>query len=325
MDCGREPGGKSAEKLGVCQAACDPNFDGFNRGKNAGRLCWLVAGTFCSGAVQGTFAEKRLSCRNCKFYKMVQDDEGTANLRFGPVNVVAHTHIGLVGKSNEDRYLIKKLDGGMIMLAVADGLGGEVAGDFAAELTRAMLAGIQDLQGMHEIELLSSIIKETDLAIREKAENDSDLEAMGSTLVCVLLRDGMIQWAHVGDSRLYLFRDGKLIQMTEDQTLARFLINVGEITPEQALTHYSKNVMDQYMGCGICEPETGKTELVKNDLLMLTTDGLHKLVSEEKLITILNSPASLEARAESAVRHALEAGGKDNITIIAAEIHSSKN
>lgn len=324
MNCGRELGGKNIGTLGVCPAACEPAFDGFNRGKNAGRLCWLVAGTFCSEVVQGTFAEKRLSCRGCKFYKTVQDDEGTASLNADSVNIVAHTHIGLVRQSNEDRYLIRKLVDGTVMIAVADGLGGEVGSDFAAELTRAALVGIQHLWKGNEIESLSSFIKETDLSISEKADNDPDLEGMGSTLVCVLLKDGFIQWLHAGDSRLYLFRKGCLKQMTEDQTFARFLVEEGEITPEEALTDYSRKVMDQYVGCGICEPEIGKMELMENDLLILTTDGLHNMVSEEKLISILNTPTSLEAMAESAVRQALESGGRDNITIVAAKIEPSR-
>ena len=68
MKCGREPGGKKADELGVCPAAGDSSFDGLNRGKNAGRICWAVAGTFCGGEVQGSFADKRKSCMRCDFF-----------------------------------------------------------------------------------------------------------------------------------------------------------------------------------------------------------------------------------------------------------------
>ncbi len=81
MKCGREPGGEKAEDLGVCPAAADSSFDGINRGKNAGRFCWAVAGTFCGGKVQGSFAEKRESCLGCDFFKSVRAEEGTANLQ----------------------------------------------------------------------------------------------------------------------------------------------------------------------------------------------------------------------------------------------------
>lgn len=75
MDCGREQGGKNTDELGVCPAAADTSYDGINSGKNAGRVCWAVAGTFCGGCVQGAYADKRASCRNCSFYQMVQDQE----------------------------------------------------------------------------------------------------------------------------------------------------------------------------------------------------------------------------------------------------------
>jgi hypothetical protein len=79
MMCGREKGGKNATKYGVCPAAADQSFDGINSGKCGGRICWAVAGTFCGGAPQGSFVEKRSSCLNCDFYQMVQDEEGMAN------------------------------------------------------------------------------------------------------------------------------------------------------------------------------------------------------------------------------------------------------
>ena len=79
MKCGREPGGAKARKLGVCPAAGDTTFDGFNQGINAGRLCWLVAGTFCGGTAQGTYAEKCVSCKQCNFYQTVHSEKETTD------------------------------------------------------------------------------------------------------------------------------------------------------------------------------------------------------------------------------------------------------
>jgi hypothetical protein len=81
MKCGRQPGGDNAGELGVCPAADDRSYDGINCGQNAGRFCWAVAGTFCGGKVQGTFADKRESCLSCGFFNKVRAEEGTANLR----------------------------------------------------------------------------------------------------------------------------------------------------------------------------------------------------------------------------------------------------
>jgi hypothetical protein len=78
MKCGRGPEGENVAELGVCPAATDNSYDGINFGKNAGRFCWSVAGTLCDGQVQGTFAEKRISCISCDFFKLVQKEEGAS-------------------------------------------------------------------------------------------------------------------------------------------------------------------------------------------------------------------------------------------------------
>jgi len=319
MKCGREPEGAKARELGTCPAAVDTTFNGFNEGINAGRLCWLVAGTFCGGMAQGSFAEKSVSCKQCNFYQTVHEEKGTTTQSVYPFKIFAATHIGRVRKANEDRYFIKKLDDGAILLAVADGLGGEPAGDYAAEIVRGRLAGIHQITKGDEEQQLSALVKEADLAVYNEAESDPDLVGMGTTLVCALLRDGFVHWVHVGDSRMYVLQDRQLIKITEDQTFARFLLEEGEITPQQAPTHYSRNVLDQTVGCGICEPETGRLEFKKGDFLILTTDGLHKKIATETLISLLVAETDLETKAKSLVEAALDSGGKDNITLVIAE------
>ncbi len=320
--CGREPGGEKAAELGVCPAAADSAFDGFNLGVNAGRICWLVAGTFCKGQVQGTFAEKRLSCRHCDFYKQIHADKGTTYFQSENENICSVTHIGRIRKVNEDRYLIKKLSDRSMLLAVADGLGGDVASDYAAEITRGKLAGIEHVPKGDELRYLERLVKEIDHSICSESEKNPDLEGMGSTLVGVLLRNGFVHWVHVGDSRLYILRENRLIQITEDQTLARFLLEEGEISPEQALTHYSRHIMDQCVGDGFCEPETGLLEVQKDDLLILSTDGLHKEIHFTTMMSLLNAETDLETKAESLAQAALDTGGRDNITVLIAELQN---
>jgi hypothetical protein len=77
LKCGREPGGEKASSLGVCPVASNTECDGINGGKNAGRICWAIAGTFCSGKVQGTFAQKKVSCMSCEVFKRIKAEEGT--------------------------------------------------------------------------------------------------------------------------------------------------------------------------------------------------------------------------------------------------------
>ena len=229
------------------------------------------------------------------------------------------THIGLVRKSNEDRYLIKELKDKSVLIAVADGLGGEVAGDYAAEILRGKLAGLNQITRDNEQPELDQLARAIDRTIYTESQENNDLEGMGSTLVGVLLRDRIAYWVHVGDSRLYLLRNGTLTQVTEDQTLARFLLEEGEITAEQMPTHYSRHVMDQCVGCGYVEPETGRLDLLAGDLLVLSTDGLHREIPENTLKSILNMDTNLEIKARELVEAALGAGGKDNITVVMAQ------
>lgn len=81
LKCGREPGGAKSTELGVCPAAIDTSSNGLNGGENGGRICWAVAGTFCGGKVQGTFAEKQISCMICDFMKKVKEKEGPAKFK----------------------------------------------------------------------------------------------------------------------------------------------------------------------------------------------------------------------------------------------------
>ena len=229
------------------------------------------------------------------------------------------THIGLVRKSNEDRYLIKELKDKSVLMAVADGLGGEVAGDYAAEILKGKLAGIDHISRNNEEPELDQLARAVDQTIYGEGQENNALEGMGSTLVGVLLRERIAYWVHVGDSRLYLLRGGRLTQITEDQTLARFLLEEGEITAEQLPNHYSRHVMDQCVGCGYAEPETGCLNLLDGDLLVLSTDGLHGEIPENTLHSILNTDTSLENKAKALVKAALDAGGKDNITVVMAQ------
>ena len=237
----------------------------------------------------------------------------------GSNHVFGITHIGLVRKSNEDRYLIKELKDKSVLIAVADGLGGEVAGDYAAEIVTGELECLDHISRNNEQPELDQLARVADRAIYAEGQENDAFEGMGSTLVGVLLRKRIAHWVHVGDSRLYLLRNGMLAQVTEDQTLARFLLKEGEITAEQLPNHYSRHVMDQCVGCGYADPETGCLNLRDGDLLVLSTDGLHGEISENTLYSILNYDTSLENKAKALVKAALDAGGKDNITVVMAQ------
>ncbi len=338
MKCGRGPGqikpgqikssesksrGPNNDKCDICPATIGSSLDGFNEGKMAGRSCWLIAGTFCSNTISGTFAEKIESCRYCDFYRHVNKGSGQTRLRIDNIDVFGLTHIGLHKKINEDRYLFRQMEDRSLLLAVADGLGGDVSSDFAAEIVKGTLVGLQKLIVGNEISQLMRMVLDLDIMISRKAETQPDLEGMATTLVCGILKKDYFHWINVGDSRLYLLRDKKLIQLSEDQTLAKFLIEEGELLPEKAREHYSYDILDQCIGYGECAPQTGTLKVKKNDLLVLLTDGLHKMVSKKKELSILNNDTTIETKTKLLNQAALDSGGEDNITIVLARINQT--
>lgn len=322
-DCGRQPGGSKAEKEGVCPAAVENTLHMFNNGLKGGRACWLVAGTFCDQKISGTFAEKIDTCKNCGFYKMVQDEEHSFKSTEDNFSFYAATHVGLVRKSNEDRYLVKKFKDGTILFAVADGMGGQAAGDFAAEVIRGKMANMSSIPRGKETDTLSSLAVVTDKVLIDLGEKDEQLEGLGTTLLCVFIRDNKAFWVHVGDSRLTIFRGGKLLQMTKDQNLARYLVEEGEISLEEVASHYSRNILDQALGNAMEEPETGTVLLEPGDTLLLTTDGFHNPVLPDVITAELQKQEDLKTTADSLVSCALAKGGTDNITIVIAHYTGS--
>lgn len=231
----------------------------------------------------------------------------------------ALTHIGKVRKNNEDRYLIREMLDGSVLLAVADGMGGEAGGEYAAKILSEKLAGIREIPE-HEEHRLALLIKDADRAIFEEAVKRPSLEGMGTTVTAALVRDGVVHWVQVGDSRLYLLHGHELVQITKDQNMAAFLVSEGEITEEEARAHPLRNLLEQCVGCGECEPDTANFEVDKGDLILLATDGLYVEVSRGTLVSILWSRQDVGSKANSLIKAALEAGGRDNVTVVLGEI-----
>jgi len=321
MNCGRGPDNFGKKNCSICPATQPSSLDGLNEGKNSGRACWLIAGTFCDNEISGTYAEKINSCRDCAFYKEVNTVFGQTRLSIDNVDIFGFTHIGHNKKTNEDRYIFRQMKDKSLLLAVADGLGGDVSSDFAAEIVKGALANLQQLTNGRENQELKQIVLDLDILISNKAESHPELDGMATTLVCAILKKDRIHWINVGDSRLYLLRDKKLNQLSEDQTLAKFLIDEGELDPEKAREHYSYDLIDQCIGYGECEPETSTFNVQKNDLLILSTDGLHKMVTKNTILSILNADTSIEVKTKKLTQAALDSGGKDNITIVLAKIN----
>ncbi|MCF6247164.1 MAG: protein kinase [Desulfobacula sp.] len=323
MKCGRGLGDPKDKCYHTCPVTQTSSLDGLNEGDKSGRTCWLVTGTFCNNKDSGTYAEKIESCRHCDFYKDVNKASGQTMLSIDNVDIFGFTHLGLLPKKNEDRYLIRQMEDKSLLLAVADGLGGNVSSDFAAEIVKGTLVGLKKLIKGKELSQIKQMAIDLDKLISNKAEAQPELEGMATTLVCAILKQDKIHWINVGDSRLYRLRNKKLKQLSEDQTLAKFLIEEGELDPKKAKEHYSYDILDQCIGYGECNPETATFSIQKNDLLILSTDGLYKMVAKDTILSILNANTSIEVKTKGLTQAALNSGGKDNITIILAKINQT--
>lgn len=234
------------------------------------------------------------------------------------MKIASATHPGLIRKNNEDRLLAREYTGGAVLLAVADGLGGHEAGERAAQMALSGLEALNvDASDMDE--QLVSLVCLVNRDILEAASRNPALMKMGTTLTASLVRNGTAHWVHVGDSRLYLFRDGILVQITEDQTPLGILVRGGEITKEEARLHPLRNLLMSCLGRKEYEMDSGTLELSAGDLLLFTTDGLHDSISESSILSLLLEKQGLQARVDALVEAALAAGGRDNITLIAAK------
>lgn len=230
------------------------------------------------------------------------------------------THAGWVRKNNEDRFLVRELSANSVLLAVADGMGGEAGGEVAAQIVTDTLANFTFDQEPRSAKQLARLIMQAHETIRRKASENPTLFGMGATATAALLDNKIVSWSHVGDSRLYHIQDQELRQVTYDHNMAGMMMLEGQLTPEQARTSPMRNVLTQCVGCKECRPDTGRFYAQEGDLLLLCSDGLHGAISHDALIDLVTSQTSIQEKAESLIQKALRAGGTDNITVVLAKI-----
>jgi protein phosphatase len=232
----------------------------------------------------------------------------------------AMKHRVLVKEDNQDLFFVKEFDEGCILLAVADGLGGMVGGKRAAETAKECLNNFNPECQAVEAHI-EELMQEANQRIMETVEKEPDLEGMGTTMTAACVKNGTVCWAHVGDSRLYVFRGDELLQITEDDTMAGFLFSEGQLTKEEARIHPGNKFVFQCIGgSGEFEADTGSFKVQAGDLLLFSTDGLHDEVPEEEMASTLRSDKDLKEKMEALLFSALAAGGKDNIAVVVVEV-----
>ncbi|MFW5735192.1 MAG: PP2C family protein-serine/threonine phosphatase [Oceanidesulfovibrio sp.] len=234
----------------------------------------------------------------------------------------AASHVGEVRAVNEDRYLVRELDEGRaLLLAVSDGMGGEAAGDLAAETVVDYMEDVEAWR-LGDPDMLAGHVREVNELIHKLVQDNPDLAGMGATLTAAHVSNTHAAWVHVGDSRLYLLRAGELSRITRDQRFIQEFIDTGEITEEQARHHPLRSMLDQSVGSPEVEPATGAFDLLAGDVLLICSDGLHDMVSEQeiakRLAALQTDSPDLEGCAHGLVEAARNAGGQDNITLVLA-------
>ncbi|HOE16301.1 MAG TPA: Stp1/IreP family PP2C-type Ser/Thr phosphatase [Syntrophorhabdaceae bacterium] len=246
------------------------------------------------------------------------------------------TDVGIVRKNNEDNLYISENDG---LLVVADGMGGHASGEVASKITvdmmrdyfNAVKEGHQLQIGPYQDDLseptnrLGSAIRLANQAIYEAAKDNPLWYGMGTTIAAVLITGNRLSIAHVGDSRVYLIRAGSMEQLTDDHSFVSEQVKREIISSEQAKASAMKNVLTRALGVHPeVEVDLDEISLFDGDMLVLCTDGLTGMVDDDEIFAIANTLHNPAMACEDLVSRANQNGGKDNITVIIAEIEKKK-
>jgi PPM family protein phosphatase len=232
------------------------------------------------------------------------------------VRVGVRTDIGRSRVRNEDAYLVRDP-----VFAVADGMGGHRGGDVASNLALESLQTAGEGSTAEDFQQLVDQIKAANQRVLERGEADRDLRGMGTTLTAILASDGKAHVAHVGDSRAYMLRDGKLQQLTEDHTLVQRMVREGRLTEQEAHTHPQRSIVTRALGVDENIPIDELTlDLKEGDRLLLCTDGLSSMLDRDTIEKILQSEPDPQAASDRLVEEANRAGGDDNITVVLLDV-----
>ncbi|MBN1320809.1 MAG: Stp1/IreP family PP2C-type Ser/Thr phosphatase [Thermoleophilia bacterium] len=221
---------------------------------------------------------------------------------------------GLIRPANEDSFFLRRG-----LYAVCDGMGGARAGEVASQMAcLGLLALDPAMAGQKE---LRTAIVNTNQAIISRSLAEEHLLGMGTTLTAVLVKEGSLILAHVGDSRAYLFHDGSLIQLSDDHSWVGEMVRRGELTPAQAAVHPHRSVITRALGTdGQLEPDISEVDIGEGDRILVCSDGLSGFVSDANIAELLARDEAPSAVVESLVRAALAGGGEDNVTVVVIDV-----
>jgi protein phosphatase len=231
----------------------------------------------------------------------------------------AVSHVGKIRANNQDSGYA-----GTQLFVVADGMGGHAGGDVASAiaLKRVMEADRQFASAADAEFALQSALSAANTMLAETVFEHPELTGMGTTVSAILRSGSQIAIAHIGDSRIYLLRDGALKQITADHTFVQRLVDSGRITPEEAAVHPRRSVLMRVLGDVDSAPEIDTTvfDVLPGDRWLLCSDGLSSYVSDDKLLHVLSTIPSVKDAADRLVKESLDQGAPDNVTVVIVDI-----
>jgi protein phosphatase len=245
------------------------------------------------------------------------------------IEVAGETNVGMKRTHNEDNFSIMEESG---LYIVADGMGGHASGEIASKMAvdamREFFAATANdpertwpykmdrSKGYEENRLITGI-KLANLRIFESAQRDSRQRGMGTTVVALFAVEDGVYIAHVGDSRIYRMREGKLEQLTEDHSLLNDYIKMKRLTAEEIANFPHKNVIVRALGMkDTVKVDSRFEQPVENDIILLCSDGLSGPVGDEELLDIATTSPDLKSAAAKMIERANANGGPDNITVV---------
>lgn len=238
------------------------------------------------------------------------------------------TDIGQKRSNNQD--FINKFDNkqGITLVILADGMGGHRAGNIASEMTVTDLGrewvntDYTELSQIRDWFLVS--LENENKKVYELGQTD-EFKGMGTTVEALAIVDNNVIYAHVGDSRIGLLRHGEYQLLTSDHSLVNELVKAGQLTEEEAANHPQKNIITQSIGqANPVEPDLGVQMLEENDYLIINSDGLTNMITNDEIVEILNQDKNLDEQNKELVSLANDRGGLDNITIALIHVESEE-
>ena len=230
------------------------------------------------------------------------------------------TDIGLRREMNQDYIFASDLPLGNLscLYLVADGMGGHQAGDYASKYTvETVVDHVAGTEDAEPEELLREAFRIANSQVRLKAARRREFYGMGTTLVCCTICDDVLLVANVGDSRLYNFRGGELVQITVDHSLVEEMVRAGTMDRKIARIHPERNVITRAIGAeDHVEVDFFRVPLSECGIILMCSDGLTSMVEDEEICEILMGSSNLEEKATVLVARANNAGGSDNISVI---------